>query len=184
MRSPNSGLTGKKKNPLISPFLGALCGETAFRRVLGAGHDSNCESQDIDSPCRNDLILHTSFRGFARQGGFKRVVLADVPPGPPKPERGYKKRNEGIKTRTRHKKQNCGPKNRNKAHNPYIRQNHPFTKLPCCFFNKSLRNFLCNGPGLVTYVLCSDSKISPPEFFYVMPNPIYYTEKVVFFCDF
>ena len=49
---------------------------------------------------------------------------------------------------------------------------------PAKLITISLRFCSCNGPGLVTWINVVTAKISPPEYFYVIADPIHYTEKV------
>ena len=65
--------------------------------------------------------------GVRKRVVSKRVALADVP-GPQKPERGYKKRNDGTENRKEGtKKRNGGTKNRNEGTFPKtaLLQNRP-----------------------------------------------------------
>ena len=68
-------------------------------------------------------------------GGFQKVVLVDVSLYQ-KPERGYKKWNDGTQTGTR--AQNT-ERRYHKLERGYIRQNHPFTKPPFLSLSKELR---------------------------------------------
>ena len=90
------------------------------------------------------LTISNAFFGGSQKGGFKRVVLADVPLER-KPERGYVRQNHpftkppfylpmtlfGVDKRVVSKRvvsADVPPKR--KPERGYVRQNHPFTKPP------------------------------------------------------
>ena len=97
----------------------------------------------------------TADSGVRKKAVSKRLVLVDVPwtlksggtrilkmeRRTPKPQRGYKKRNDG----------------RQKPERGYIRHNHPFTKLPLCFLSTSC----CEKTSLIIVLLISNGVGNP-----------------------